>query len=192
MNGQPVFDALLSIVNEHEQIKALFLSPGTSKAMQVRLLEDIVSSLENMGLDQPQLMYSDQCCQDRAFYESAFPSLLVDVEPVPKTKFPSLELPFAPTLIKNEAAIDTVIDTLESDIASKHFNYIALDCEWTFDPESKVASPVATIQLASLLSVYVVHLTKCRKGTPTSSVTAVAPARLKMFLRAMARSETWT
>ena len=163
-------------------MKALFLTPGTSQEMQKPLLKNIGDSLVSMGFSQPQLLYSDQCCHDRTFYESAFVSLTAQVEPIQKTQFRKLELPSQPIVVSNEAAIEDMVEKLRVQLVNSQESYAALDCEWTYDPVSHQSGPVSTIQLAVGELIYVVHLTHCRLRKPTNSIPGLVPEQLRMFL----------
>ena len=99
--------------------------------MQKPLLKNIGDSLVSMGFSQPQLLYSDQCCHDRTFYESAFVSLTAQVEPIQKTQFRKLELPSQPIVVSNEAAIEDMVEKLRVQLVNSQESYAALDCEWT-------------------------------------------------------------
>ena len=107
-----MFDSLLSITNEFERVKLLFLTPGTSKELQIPVLGLMSESIEAVGHENPELLYTDQCCHDRNFYETHLPSLKVDTDPRSLIKFPKLELPSEPVFISTIAQCGSAVVTI--------------------------------------------------------------------------------
>ena len=53
------------MTNEFEEVKALFLTPGTSLELAKPMLTEMVNNLNNLGHALPQACYTDKCCCDR-------------------------------------------------------------------------------------------------------------------------------
>ncbi len=82
VNGHPIYDALLSVMNEDEQIKALFLTIGTSHQSMSPVLKNIMYWLEKFNLALPELSFVDKCCTDKDFLHEQLKLKLQGIQPV--------------------------------------------------------------------------------------------------------------
>jgi hypothetical protein len=170
LHGVRVFDALLSVTNEFEEIVSLQFSLGTGKDVQTPFWRGISKNIDSMGGDRPELLYTDQCCQDRRYYESMFPTLAVGDTSTGRRRLEMLQLPRPPVLIDSLASCDLAIECVSTTLNSEGSLCAGFDCEWTFDMATKHCGQVATVQIAVGDSSFVFHLPSCspRPATPES------------------------
>ena len=112
-NGDTVFEALLSVTNEYEEIKALFLSPGTSLELAKPMLKEMNRNLTALGLPPPLALYTDKCCNDKHQVEECIPSLKNNVVPIVKKKLPEAKL-----IDDTEVLYITTVDMSESNLVT--------------------------------------------------------------------------
>jgi hypothetical protein len=88
LNGVKMFIGLHTGLNEYEEIRTQVLVQSTSHDQLRQSMLSLKHTATAFKYLLPQLVYTDQCCQDRQFYEGIFPSLRRNlIEP------PLLELP---------------------------------------------------------------------------------------------------
>ena len=94
VNGQPVFIALVTIVNEFGQIRQQAFTFTKGHDDLKLLLKELNEGLEKMNLGPVELIYTDNVSADKPFLESIFPSLLRNVvRQARRNSFPLLTLP---------------------------------------------------------------------------------------------------
>jgi hypothetical protein len=81
VNGEPVFKASFTIVNEFEQIRYQAFLPTKSQSHLREGLEAIAKSLKEHGLAEPIIGYTDVPAADMSMFTECFPSLKRDVVP---------------------------------------------------------------------------------------------------------------
>jgi hypothetical protein len=178
-----LFDALLSVTNEYEEIVSFQLSLGTGKDVQRPFWDGIVKSLESMGSEQPRVVYTDQCCHDRSFFEDVFPSLKKDVVVHEAGKLPYLTLNCDPVLVDSNVMADHISEQLDGKITVTEEKHIGFDCEWNVDLKANGPGPVSTIQLAFGNQVYVFHLPSCATRAASSQLKGILPSSLTQILQ---------
>ncbi|KAJ3101758.1 hypothetical protein HDU96_009869, partial [Phlyctochytrium bullatum] len=88
VNGVKLYDAVFSIFNEYEEVPAMALVPSKSHVHWRPLLEDIEKSLREFGLEQPQVVYTDNPESDAGLLLEIFPSLASNLAPAPSPTQP--------------------------------------------------------------------------------------------------------
>ncbi|KIK69404.1 hypothetical protein GYMLUDRAFT_237207 [Collybiopsis luxurians FD-317 M1] len=170
VNGEPVFKALFTIVNELEQIRYQFFVPTKSQSHLREGLEAIAKSLKDHGLAEPVIGYTDVPAVDMAIFTECFPSLKKNVVPVQLDEYgdlPRLSLPdgVTPLLISSdqiEQACYVIQDALRGDTTEIH---IGFDMEWDFTAGSGGTGPhkTALIQIAYGKTVYLLQVYHIKK-----------------------------
>lgn len=88
LNGDgEVFVALHTGLNEYEEIRHQALVQGEGHDDLRFSLEQMDSTLHDLNLARPKVVYTDKCCHDRSFYKSVFSSLS------PKTNKTEITIP---------------------------------------------------------------------------------------------------
>lgn len=82
INGEPVFKALFTIVNEFEQIRYQAFVPTKAQSHLREGLEAIAKSLKDHGLAEPVIGYTDVPASDMSIFTECFPSFKKNVIPV--------------------------------------------------------------------------------------------------------------
>jgi ribonuclease D len=190
LNGNQMFEALYSMTNEFEQIKALFLAPGTKLDFLRPLMASIVDNIKGMGYLDTRIVYTDNCCHDRRFYNEVFPSLNLEVRGTPRrANLEALSMnPANIHLIVQADVADDVCNDILADCATKDVVFMGLDCEWVFNSQTKHSGPLSTIQIAYGEHVYVFHVRHCALARPKfdqttkSYINGALPGQLKVLL----------
>lgn len=163
-NGpNPIFDALYSMVNQNGQIVSQILTNTTSHQAIEEVVKSVQSSREKLGAPQTKLLYTDNCCLDREFYESCCPSLRQPIQPYPpilketrhdlvpgfQESLPefSLDGDGKPIYVADMSYLPTFAKLITSKLKNLEPNQrvLGVDCEWdSFGPYS---GRVATLEV---------------------------------------------
>jgi hypothetical protein len=155
LNGTITFSSLFSLENEFSQLQYQSFVPTKSLSHVRTALEYISKSLEDHGLPQPNLGFTDNVASDYATFAEIFPLLSEGVKAVhldefsdlPRRTLPShIIVPICTTEIEIQTACDSILElALETDGG---IIYIGFDME-TVGVPLQVAGPVW--QLVSLV-----------------------------------------
>lgn len=179
--GQKIFDALLTVTNEFEQIVSFQMTLGTGKDLQRPFWNGIKHNFDVMATLPPKVFYSDQCCHDRLFYEEIFPSLREGVARNQLTRFPMLELPTDPILVDSSLGVETAVEEIEHGLIGMVEKVIGFDCEWTVNLATRSGSPTATIQIALDTMTFVFHLPSCAIRPAQPHQPRILPGPLQLY-----------
>jgi len=171
LNGIGTFAALFTLVNEFEQIQYQAFVPTKGLNHLKAGLEEFIASLQDHGLAEPILGFTDNVASDAGTFLECIPSFNKDVEPVSIDEFsdlPRLVLPEGVSVVScnTEAEISSaclaIIDRIDSD---KDKIYIGFDMEWEFSTGISGSGPqkTALIQLALPKSVYLLCVYSLKK-----------------------------
>lgn len=175
LNSVVTFSALFTLVNEFEQIRWQAFVPTKALSHIKAGLEGMVVSLNDHGLPQPILGFTDNVAGDYATFVECIPSLGKDVSPVQLAEYsdlPRIHLPddISVHVCGTEAEIQNAcMSILEnvSDMEQAHL-HIGFDAEWEFTTgPSGNSQKIALIQIALSKSVYLLQVFAL-KQLPTS------------------------
>jgi hypothetical protein len=154
-NGCAIFDGVFTLLNENEEIVGQFFTISKSLQEVKGALEKIRDRFRRNGLDVT-VLFTDNCCQDRAFYEDVFGSLKQAVVPAILAKCPLAILPpDLKTIYRHQLTdINAMINLLNEDVESEKTNVVGLDAEWDTPIPAGETARVALIQIATAKSVY--------------------------------------
>ncbi|GBE79022.1 hypothetical protein SCP_0202190 [Sparassis crispa] len=93
VNGEAVFGALHTVVNEYGECRAINFTPTKAHDQFMPALSLIPHSLRKYGHTDVELVFTDNVHGDKAELERVFPSLSSQVSPVPSTSQTHLALP---------------------------------------------------------------------------------------------------
>ncbi|KAL6304040.1 hypothetical protein BKA93DRAFT_749985 [Sparassis latifolia] len=93
VNGEAVFGALHTIVNEYGECRAINFTPTKAHDQFMPALSLIPHSLRKYGHTDVELVFTDNVHGDKVELERVFPSLSSQVSPVPSTSQTHLALP---------------------------------------------------------------------------------------------------
>ena len=165
LNGIVTFAALFTVVNEFEQIRWQAFVPTKALSHIKAGLEGMVTSLNEHGLPQPILGFTDNVASDYSTFVECIPSLSRDVSPVQMTEYsdlPRLCLPADVSIhiCATEAEIQNVcLSILEQVSDDQAVLYIGFDAEWEFTTgPGGNSQKVALIQIALSKSVYLLQV----------------------------------
>lgn len=135
VEGQKVFEGLLSVTNEFGQIRICDLVPTKAHSQFDIALSRIRDSAETYGLEQPQIFYTDNMA-DKSMLEKHFPSLRNSIQPI--TKHGSLPLFRLPSdveikVTKHAGEMQDIVFTLLDGLGPGEKLVIGLDTEWNVD-----------------------------------------------------------
>jgi hypothetical protein len=171
VNGERVFNSLLTFTNEKGEIHACNLVPTKAHSQYELALSRIQHSLQLFGHKQPELIYTDNMA-DKAFLESTFPSLRCNVIPV--EAYGHLEPFVLPADIDIcvrceeqaiNAAMATILNHVSEELADPDV-IVGFDCEWNIaisrDGRHE-RGDIAIVQIAFEKRVYILQV-----STPTA------------------------
>ncbi|KAF9522304.1 hypothetical protein CPB83DRAFT_116942 [Crepidotus variabilis] len=168
VNGERVFNGLLTVTNEFGEIRSCNLVATKAQTQFELALTRMRDSLDLYGHKQPELFYTDNMA-DKSFLESSFPSLRRDIKPVEKYGHlkPFVLPPDVQILVRNEvssinAALSTIIAKVpveedEPDLA------IGYDSEWNTiisDNGKHERGEIAVVQIAFEKRVYILQISE--------------------------------
>jgi hypothetical protein len=162
LDGVPIWGGLLSVTNEMEEIILMLFVPSKAQEHWKAALVAVRESLERYGHSLPELIYTDNVAQDKAFLESIFSSLKDGVVPVvldKKEAHAYMELPDDVTvrIVRTKEDINTalvpVLGAAEAAKMDRRKIIAGVDAEWRVWLQSYLgaadgASEVALIQIA--------------------------------------------
>ncbi|KAJ3087703.1 hypothetical protein HDU96_004388, partial [Phlyctochytrium bullatum] len=140
VNGVKLYDAVFSISNEYEEVPAMALVPSKSHVHWRPLLEDIDKSLREFGLEQPQVVYTDNPEADAGLLLEIFPSLASNLAPAPSptqrtqpgSNLEELNVDRINVQVTDRVAtIKQVIDGFFERATTDGEVIVGLDAEWT-------------------------------------------------------------
>jgi hypothetical protein len=165
INGEQVFKALYTGVNEMEQIRLQKFTVSTSTSQ----LDDTFETFEKSQKENNasvKLLFIDDCCALRDYFIQKIPSLkLPSTYPVgscSETLIQYLELPEkmkeSVQLIETVAVADILCGLILDDSQEQNEMIAGFDCEWTVEDGSR--SKISLIQLAFSDMIYLFHIAK--------------------------------
>ena len=171
LNGTVTFAALFTLVNEFEQIRYQAFTPTKALNHLKAGLEEFIASLQDHGLAESILGFTNNVASDAGTFLECIPSLNKEVEPIFIDEFsdlPRLTLPenvsvvFCNTDAEISNACLAIIERIES---NKDKIYIGFDIEWEFSTGISGTGPqkTALIQLALPKSVYLLYVYLLKK-----------------------------
>ncbi|KAK2467285.1 hypothetical protein APHAL10511_000834 [Amanita phalloides] len=164
INGAALFTALHSVVNEYGEIRSMLFTMTKGHDQYITNLHEIDRSLERFGHPRVQALFTDNVQADKDAVQHAFPSLLMDIVPVPTcSPYPRLEFPRRTWDIVH---LSTAYDVnLRFDIIMNHRSdtnpdvWVAFGMEWPMNLDTGVHGPVALIQIAYEDTVFLIKTT---------------------------------
>ncbi|KAI7855375.1 hypothetical protein BDC45DRAFT_90850 [Circinella umbellata] len=156
INGQPVFTALYTVLNEYEEVRLQFLVPTKALSNLQCAFETMRKAYDLYGYAQPQIFFTDNVTGDQNFLKNVLPSLSRDVVPVTEEepqeplnvrRYPLLTIPNNIDIkcIRGFLDIETCAANL---INNRTFQAIGFDCEWPYNTQTYQQGKIATIQIA--------------------------------------------
>jgi hypothetical protein len=124
----------------------LFLAPDSTKASITNVAKGIVETGHKLGQNLTKVIYSDNCCHDRKFYEEICPQLKENLEVPSFKEFDTASLNF--DFADNSHLTDYCVAKLREVVDHLNDKIVSLDTEWTVDLISGRHRPVAVIQIA--------------------------------------------
>ncbi|KAF8801127.1 hypothetical protein BYT27DRAFT_7227031 [Phlegmacium glaucopus] len=166
VNGERVFNGLLTVTNEKGEIQACNLVATKAHSQFEEALKGMHESLELYGHRQPELFYTDNMA-DKSFLESSFNSLRENVVPV--EKYGSLEPFILPADVQifvrtGDAAINTALSTIIDQVPTDDDGsdlVVGFDSEWNVilsDTGQHECGKIAIVQIAYEKQVYILQI----------------------------------
>lgn len=192
VGGKPVFQALYTVCNEYEEVRAMAFVPTKGHAHVKPLLCALKRSYELYGHTMPKIVFTDNVVGDQKLFEDIFPSLIIDVKHVDDVtvevadqehELPVYEIPSDVTVecLYSIDSIDFFMQTILNDIHDRRTRVnIGFDCEWYYTIRPSYQGKVAIIQIAYQKKVFIIQ-TKHFDVDPTSGL-KILPASLKTLL----------
>jgi hypothetical protein len=167
IQGERVFDGLLSVTNEFGEIRICDLVPTKAHSQFDIALSRWRDSLNTYGLEHPSVFFTD-ALSDQPMLERHFPSLTKDVIPISDTgDLPSFVVPVDVHVSVHRTAteIGDIIGTLIDQLPDGEDLIVGLDAEWNVDLEARrrgIPDPkrVAILQLAHGKRVWIFQVIK--------------------------------
>ena len=168
LDGIATFTALFTLVNENEQIRVQAFVPTKSLSHIQATLEAMVKSLQEHGLAEPALGFSDNVSSDLGMFLQSIPSLGKGIKQVELNDefpdLPRLSLPPDTSVVvcKTEAEIESaclsILEQLDHDSGSKLC--VGFDMEWEFSIEANSGGPqkTALVQIALPHHIYLLQV----------------------------------
>ena len=161
VNGEAVFGALHTVVNEYGECRAMTLTPTKAHDQFMPALAKIPNSLRAFGHGDVELVFTDNVRADKAELERVFPSLLYNVSPVPSSSLPHLEIPqdwgifTLNSTFQINNRLNSIMEDLQ-DLPPDRAIHVAMDMEWAVDRLNGVHGRVALISLAYRQAIYLI------------------------------------
>ncbi|KAG2193947.1 hypothetical protein INT47_003517 [Mucor saturninus] len=190
--GRPVFQALYTVCNEYEEVRAMAFVPTKGQAHVKPLLCALKRSYELYGHTMPKIVFTDNVVGDQKLFEDIFPSLIIDVKHVDgitvevtdqEHELPVYEIPSDVTVecLSSIDSINFFMQTILNDIRDRRTRVnIGFDCEWYYTIKPSYQKKIAIIQIAYQKKVFIIQ-TKHFDVDPTSGL-KILPASLKTLL----------
>jgi hypothetical protein len=155
VQGEKVFEALLSITNEYGQIRVCDLVPTKAHSQFDIALSRMFDSLNTYGLPHPEVFFTDNMA-DKNMLEKHFPSLTKGVTPITEHgDLPLFEIPshVSITCHRSVTEIQDAMRTIIDQAPEGEELIVALDSEWDVDTTARrhhIPDPqtTAVLQLA--------------------------------------------
>ena len=165
VDGQPVFEKLLTATNEYGQIVICDLVPTKAHSQFDIALSCKQDSINTFGLPSIQFAFTDNPA-DKPMLEHHFPSLLDGIQPISShSSLPHFQIPNDVTihLIWTASQIQYVILSLLDRVPPEEQLIVGLDMEWNIDLEAQrhgISQPkqVALFQLAHGRYIYLIQV----------------------------------
>lgn len=164
MNGEAVFGALYTGINEYVEVRTMTLTPTKAHSQFTPALATIPFSLRGYGHDDIELIFTDNVRADKTELERVFPSLLQDVKPVPlSTTMECLEVPaeWSTTVLESGYQISTrlniILQLLET-LPTDQFIDIAMDMEWSVNRAEGIQGRIALVTIAFSRCIYLIRV----------------------------------
>ena len=180
--GKKVFEGLLSVTNEYDQLRACDLVPTKAHSQFDIALSRMFDSLNMYGLQHPEVIFTDNMA-DKAMLERHFPSLLKGVVPITEhSGLPTFEIPPDVSITCHQSATemqDIVLGLIDQTSEGEEL-IVGLDTEWNVDLNARrngVPDPQSTaiLQLAHGKRIWIFQVAAhIRSGS--------LPAQLSTFL----------
>ncbi|KAI3630079.1 hypothetical protein MIR68_011514 [Amoeboaphelidium protococcarum] len=151
VNGQQLFQGLHSVMNEYEEILQQSLVQSVSNDYLRDQMENMQETYNNLGHQPPELVYTDNFCNDRAFYESVFPSLRHSTQLI--SEFPNPKQIIY--LNDYSSACASAFELFSRCVSTKDQVKIGLDFEWTINNVGKAFPPSLKLLLESQLCLFI-------------------------------------
>ncbi|OBZ76307.1 hypothetical protein A0H81_03601 [Grifola frondosa] len=169
VNNEAVFGALATAVNEYGECRAMTLTSTKAHNQWMPALAAIPHSLRKYGHKDVALVFTDNVRADKTELERVFPSLLHDVQAVPSSTLPHLELVESWKVYKLDSTyqINTRLNSIMEDLnglpSCEDSIHIAMDMEWSVDRENGIQGRVALISMAYMEVIYLVPVSSYLK-----------------------------
>lgn len=165
MDGQRVFEGLLTATNEYGQIVICDLVPTKAHSQFDIALSRKQDSINTFGLPSIQVAFTDNPA-DKPMLERHFPSLLDGIQPISShSSLPRFQIPNDVTIhsIRTASQIQDVILSLLDRVSPEEQLIVGLDTEWNVDLEARrhgISQPkqVALLQLAHGRDIYLIQV----------------------------------
>lgn len=144
VNGVSTFSCLYTMLNEYEEIRLMVLSHSKKMENLSPQFNEMMNTYQRLGMNAPELFYTDNVIGDQAFLKEVIPSLCKDVvEVAPKNRallkgqeqfhlLPKVTLPSDTTIIviSEVNEIDTACQVIIDDSERSDNVYLGFDYEW--------------------------------------------------------------
>ena len=166
MNGEAVFGALHTGINEYVEVRTMTLTPTKAHSQFMPALATIPHSLRDYGHGDVELVFTDNVRADKTELEQVFPSLLQDVEPVPlSTTMECLEIPveWPTSILESSYQISTCLNILLQSLEMLPTDQsidIAMDMEWSVNQAEGVQGRIALVTIAFSQCIYLIWVGK--------------------------------
>ncbi|KAK7047836.1 hypothetical protein VNI00_006164 [Paramarasmius palmivorus] len=139
VEGERVFEGLLSITNSKGQLRQHSLVPTKAQSCFTNALTGMRNSILTFGLSEPKVFFTDNMA-DKPMLERHFPSLLDGVSPITRDgHLPKLKLPedVTITVLAKSNDINDAIRTIVDGAGDDELLTVALDTEWNVDLDAR-------------------------------------------------------
>ena len=164
VNGEEVFGALHTGINEYVEVRTMTLTPTKGHAQFMPALATIPHSLHDYGHEDVRLVFTDNVHADKNELERVFPSLLQNVKPVPlSTSMECLEVPTEWTITILESTyqiltrLNIILEQLDILPADQLID-IAMDMEWSVNHSEGIQGWIALVTIAFSHCIYLIRV----------------------------------
>ncbi|KAJ2970826.1 hypothetical protein NUW54_g12644 [Trametes sanguinea] len=163
VNGEQVFSALHTVVNEYGECRSMTLTPTKAHDQFMPLLARIPHSLRLYGHNDIQLVFTDNVRADKPELERVFPSLLKDLTPIPSSSLQALALPptWEVTILGSSYQVNNRVNGIMDDLSGSPDEerlHIAMDMEWSVDRASGIHGRVALVTFVYHETIFLIPL----------------------------------
>lgn len=164
-DGEKIFEALWTAVNEYEEIKAQVFTVTKSHDELRTTLDNMVGGMQALGHQDIQFLFTDDCCKDRAYFAQCIPSLSNSVNPTSTSRFSALHSLTLPTnlsdmviIVNRESLLDEIMMMFFGAIEVRRDIVVSFDLEWTFTYDGRPPGKVSVLQIAYGENIYIIQL----------------------------------